>query len=146
MSYTELYCHFVWATKGRMPLLVGARAGMAEAAIRTAAREQRAVVHAIGSMPDHVHVAASFPATVTIAALVKAIKGSSSHLLNRATGDGEPPFAWQAEYGALTFGKRSLASVVAYVCNQAEHHAGNNLWATFELTERPYRPGADDER
>src|SRR5690242_4262025 len=116
MSYTELYCHFVWATEGREPLLVGTRVGVAEAAIRTAAREQGAVVHAVGVMPEHVHLAASFPTTVTIAWLAKSIKGNSSHLLNRvATGPDEPPFAWQAEYGALTFGKRSLSSIVAYV-------------------------------
>src|SRR4051812_39349191 len=105
MPYTELYCHLVWATKGREPLLTGEQATLAERAIRSLAREQGAVVHALGIMPDHVHVAVMIPPTITVAALVKAIKGSSSHLLNRvATTRSGEPFAWQSEYGALSFG------------------------------------------
>jgi putative transposase len=118
---------------------MGDRASLAEAAIRTSAREQGAVIHAIGLMPDHIHVAVSFPARFAIADLVKAFKGGSSHLLNHTPGLSDSPhFAWQAEYGALSFGKRSLSTVVAYVANQPDHHATNKLWPTFEFTERPY--------
>lgn len=115
---------------------------MVEGAIRAACREQGAVVHAVGIMPDHLHLAVSVPPRLAVAKLVRLVKGSSSHLLNHGSNAGEP-FAWQAEYGALSFGKRSLSNVVAYVVNQERHHAADDLWPTFERTERPYPDAAD---
>ena len=147
MPYTELYCHFVWATRGRAPLLIGELVGLTEGVIRTTAREQGAVVHAVGVMPDHVHVAISSPARLAIADLAKVMKGSSSHMLNRLpVTTGAVSFAWQAEYGALPFSKRSLSGVAKYVLNQRAHHAEDSLWPTFEIVERPYtrkEPGND---
>jgi putative transposase len=136
MPYWELYCHLVWATRDRAPLLSGARAIRVENAIRAACREQGAVVHAVGMMPEHVHLAVSVPPRLAVADLARLVKGSSSHLLNHETSG--PPFAWQAEYGAISFGKRSLENVVAYVRNQERHHAEDNLLPAFERIERDH--------
>ncbi len=147
MPYSELYCHLVWATKGRLPLLVDERATVAERSIRASCREKGAVVLALCLMPDHVHLAVSMPPRVSVSDLMHLVKGSSSHLLDRDRSiTADVPFEWQSEYGALSFGKRSLSRVVAYVVNQREHHASNDLLPTFEQTERPYsKPGSDDE-
>ena len=137
MPYSELYLHLVWATKNREPALLDDRATLAERAIRVACREQGAVVFAVGLMPEHAHLAVSIPPRLAVANLVRLVKGSSSHLLNHALDrNGGEPFAWQAEYGALSFGKRSLDHIVAYVINQPSHHAANDLWPTFERVER----------
>ena len=128
----------VWATKNREPLLSGERVTLAERAIRAACREQGTVVYAIGIMPDHVHLAVSILPRIAVADLVRLDKGGSSHLLNHDPNqNGGDPFAWQAEYGAISFGKRSLEQIVAYVDNQAAHHAADDLWPTFERIERP---------
>jgi REP element-mobilizing transposase RayT len=139
-----LFYHLVWATKGREPLVVGERLVVIERSIRSTSLENGAVLHAVGMLEDHIHVAASIPPRIAIATFVKQLKGESSHLLNHGAGrDGQNWFHWQPQYGAVSFGERSLKEVIAYVENQRAHHAANRLWPLFEITELPRPTDAD---
>ena len=141
MTYWRLFCHLVWGTKARESLIDDERADVIERSIRAACHEMGVIVHALGGMPDHRHLAVSIPPRLAIADFMRRIKGESSHLLNHSAGrDGGSWFGWQAEYGAISFGDGSLPRIVAYIQNQAEHHAANTLWPSLELTNRP-RPG-----
>src|SRR4051794_22906385 len=51
MPYSELYCHLVWATKNRVPLLTSERTEIIHRSIRAACREHDAVVHAVVELP-----------------------------------------------------------------------------------------------
>ena len=44
----------------------------------------------------------------------------------------EGTFAWQSEYGAFTLGKHGLPRAIAYVQNQAEHHATGRIFKSVE--------------
>jgi putative transposase len=135
VPYFELYCHLVWATKGRGAALLGERAILTERCIRSVCRDRGVIVHAVSIMPDHVHLAVSMPPRIAVSDLVKSVKGNTSHLLNHhPEGALVEPFAWQPEYGALSFGKRFLPAVVSYVSNQRSHHAGGELKSAFERT------------
>lgn len=145
MPYWELHCHLVWATKGRAPMLDEERRRAIDPAMRAACRERGAIVHASGFMPDHVHLAVSIPPRVAVSDLVRMVKGNASYLLNHTNGPEDAArFAWQAEYGALSFSKRALP-VVGYVVNQAAHHADHRLWSDYER-ERPNGKTLDDAR
>jgi putative transposase len=138
VSFWRLFYHLVWATKGRQPLIEDERLVVIERSIRSTSLGMGAVLHAIGSMPDHVHVAVSIPPRIAISSFVQQVKGESSHLLNHAAGhDGQDWFRWQPQYGAVSFGERSLAQGVAYVENQRAHHAADHLWPLFEIAELP---------
>jgi putative transposase len=137
MPYWNLNFHPVWTTKDRATTLIDGRAILVERSIRASSRDQGAVVHEIGIMPDHIHLAVSIPPAISIAAFMKQVKGSSSYLLNHdPTLTGQPQFVWQAEYGALSFGDRSLNQVLEYVRGQAVHYATGSLWPDFERIER----------
>jgi hypothetical protein len=41
-------------------------------------------------------------------------------------------FAWQSDYGIITVSENQLPIVIAYVENQQQHHAANNLNKTLE--------------
>lgn len=139
MSYWQLYYHLVWATKGREPWIDDDRNGLLVRSFQASCTEMRVLVHAIGIMPDHVHLALSIPPRVAVADFVKTLKGTTSFRLNEdARRDGPARFSWQPEYGVLSFGERSLSDVVRYIENQPAHHAANSLWPTFETTERPF--------
>jgi REP element-mobilizing transposase RayT len=134
VSYWRLYYHIVWGTKRREPLIDDVRVAVIQRSMRAACHEAGAVVHAIGPMPEHVHLAVSIPPRLAIAAFVKQLKGGASHLLNHTATSPDETFAWQPEYGVISFGERSLPRIVAYVENQVAHHAADNLWPSFELT------------
>jgi putative transposase len=134
MTYWRIYYHFVWGTKNRELVLLGANAETAMKAIRAEALEMRSIIHALAIQPDHIHLAVSTPPVHGPAVIAKQIKGTSSHLLARTwdPGGGVEWIGWQPEYGVITFGEKSLPSIVRYITNQEEHHRSNNLWPHFE--------------
>ncbi len=134
MTFWRINYHFIWSTKNREAVLFGENAETAIKAIRAEAKELRSIIHAMAIQPEHVHVAISSPPVYSPAQIAKQLKGKSSHLLARVwnSGGGVEWTGWQSEYGILTFGDRSTATVVQYVNNQEEHHRLQNLWPNFE--------------
>jgi putative transposase len=144
VSFWQLYYHLIWATKRREPVIGDEAADLIRRSIQSVCTERRVIVHSIGVMPDHVHLAASVPPRISISEFARLVKGGTSHLINRSiqqpVGDW---FFWQPEYGVLSFGKRSLESVNAYVENQATHHSEGNLWPLYErLIDEQYERAA----
>ena len=136
MPYWQHYCHLVWGTKNREPLIDEQIAEVSARSVRSICAEHRVILHATGIMPDHVHLAVSIPPSLAISDFVRYTKSSSSFELNKISRiDRLARFRWQAEYGLISFGERSLPSVVANVNNQAAHHATNRLWPSFETIE-----------
>ena len=140
MPFWRIYYHLVWGTKNREPTIDEVREETIRRSLRATSTQHQALVHAIGVMPDHVHFAVSLPPTGTVATLMRDLKGSSSHLINHP--DRHPvslqEFAWQAEYGVVSFGEASLSTIVAYVENQRRHHADQQLIQIYEQLERPF--------
>ena len=78
-----------------------------------------------------------------IGTFVGRLKGGSSHAVNEVLVR-EATFAWQGEYGVVSFGEKNLPDVVAYIQNQRERHAAQRLWDSFEqFTDRPQKLGDD---
>lgn len=104
--------------------------------IHSTCMQEHAFIHALGFMPDHVHMAVSIPPTIAVAEFIRLVKGRSSHALN-LNGVGRPGHQskWQSDYSANSFLQRSLERVVAYVNNQDERHQGNTLWSEWERSD-----------
>ncbi len=130
MPYWRLHYHLVWATQHREPVLSGDVRTLVERSMRRSSDDLRLVRHAIGFMPDHVHVALSIPPRPAVSEVMKRLKGASSHAVRAEF----PAFTWQTEYGALSFGDKALPSVTAYVNEQAERHAARTTIGHLERT------------
>jgi REP element-mobilizing transposase RayT len=90
----------------------------------------------IGGVSDHVHALLVVPPAMALAKAVQAIKGCSSKWLND-TGAAGGDFAWQEGYGAFSVSASQTEGVVAYIENQAAHHARRNYEEEFvELLRR----------
>jgi REP element-mobilizing transposase RayT len=127
----ELYVHLVWATWDREPLLVPIIQRDLYRDIQFEARQLGCKVLAVNGREEHTHFVGKFSATLAIATLVKQIKGTSSHLLN-AIMKPNPPFRWQAGYGAFTISRWDVDEVVQYVLNQQRHHAECSIIDEYE--------------
>ena len=114
MTFWRINYHFIWGTKNREAVLFGENAETAVKAIRAEAKELRSIVHAVAVQPEHVHVAISTPPVYSPAQIAKQLKGKSSRLLTRVWNarGGVEWTGWQSEYGILTFGDRSTATIV----------------------------------
>ena len=98
---------------------------------RTRVADLRREPLAIGGIEDHVHLLVRFPPSVAIAALVKEVKGASSHLMTHRLSP-EVFFKWQGGYGVVTFGTKDLAWVKASIRHQKEHHARGTIYDRLE--------------
>ena len=134
MAYHQLYYHLVWATKNREPLIVPQLESELHAYLRGKGLELGGIVHAVGGMEEHIHVAASIRPRIAVATFVGQLKGASSHWVTHVSSQ-RMPFEWQEGYGALTFGKRALPQVVAYVVNQRQRHGDRRLIPEMERSE-----------
>ena len=138
MPYWRTFFHIIWATKNREPLIQPRHHQAVQGTVRAAGKSFGALVHAVGVMPDHVHVVASIPPSVAISVVIGEMKGKSSHALNAQFAEASgATFAWQSEYGLLSFGESALQRVTAYANNQAAHHATQRLWPGLERVSGP---------
>lgn len=138
-TYTEIYYHLVWATKLREEMIVPEIELTLYLDWKAVCRDLGVTIHALNTMPDHVPLACTLPATLAVADLVRKLKGGSAHLINHLPGE-RHALAWQPGYGALTFSRRDLPSVVSYVQNQQRHHQNGKLFPNMERTFTERRP------
>jgi len=134
VSYWQLYYHFIWSTKDRLPLITPEIEARLYAVIVSKVHEFDAVAFAIGGMTEHVHLVTAVPPKTALSIFIGQIKGVSSHFVNHEL-DLPYYFRWQSEYGVISFAKRSLPDVVRYVKNQKEIHRKRQLIAGFERVE-----------
>lgn len=135
--YWEMYFHLIWRTKESMPLLTAKVEPLTHKyLIHRALQTPGVVVHEVGGIEDHVHMAVSLPPTLEPAKWIGDLKGASSHEINHGP-CGLGSLAWQTGYGIVTFGKRDLPWVVEYIRNQREHHQRGTVVARLEEIEMP---------
>jgi REP element-mobilizing transposase RayT len=128
-----LYLHLVWATWDRLPMITPEIERRLYRNIESEVQGMGCTVLALNGVSDHVHLVVSIPSTITIADLVKQVKGVSSHFVNEAIKPDEQ-FKWQGNYGALTVSRWDLAKIVGYVKRQKEHHGSDDLVPEWEET------------
>ena len=131
MPYWRLHYHFIWTTFERTPGLNDHLCSLVYRSVYARAKRLAVIVHQIGGTEDHVHVVASVPPKLAVAECVGQLKGASSHTANDALRMASG-FRWESGCGAVSRGERSLPSVIAYVRNQREHHAGGSLIGLYE--------------
>ena len=90
-------------------------------------------VLALGGMPDHVHLLVLLSNTVTIADLMRHVKGGSSRFVPKRLTPGSW-FAWQGSYGAFSVSPAYIPKVVAYIQDQKQHHTDGTLYPNAEET------------
>jgi putative transposase len=129
-SFVEVYLHIVWSTWDRAPLLTPEVRPRVYLCIREEAARLKADIVEIGGIEDHVHVLLRLPATVSIATLVKQLKGSSSHLVNHEVLPRS--FKWQGGYSASSVSKRAVPRVRDYLLRQEEHHRDGTIFPDAE--------------
>ncbi|MBF4517085.1 IS200/IS605 family transposase [Flavobacterium sp. ANB] len=130
-SFTKLWIHAIWATKNRQELIDFSFDKKLYDFIWEELTELGCPVRIINGMPDHVHVLFLQNPQKTISDIVKQIKGSSSHFMNRGEFILEK-FAWQTGYAAFSVSESQLDAAYNYIKNQKQHHLKKNGQDEFD--------------
>ena len=132
--YSELYFHFVWRTKGSLPLLVPAIRDQLWAEILRKSGELTAYPLEVGGTEDHVHLLVSAPPTLLLSEFIGRVKGSTSHYVNHQL-NAAHGLQWAEGYGVLSLAKKSVPAVRQYIQQQAAHHRNRTANARMECCE-----------
>jgi len=120
-TYTSLFYHLVFSTKGREPWLHEDIRERVWAYLGGIARENEMTTLCAGGMADHAHLLISAKPTIAVSRMLQVLKGGSSLWIHE-TFPRLRSFRWQDRYGAFTVSKDSVPAVIEYIRNQKEHH------------------------
>ena len=120
-SWTQLYYHIVFSTKGREPIILPAIESKVHAFIAGVVKQLGAEPYAVNGMSDHVYLLVRAPADLALATLVRDCKCRVTRMVHQnmpQVGD----FMWQEGYGGFTVSRAIVPTVKEYVQNQKQHH------------------------
>ncbi|GGD85023.1 IS200/IS605 family transposase [Planktosalinus lacus] len=120
-TYTQLYVQIVFAVQGRVSLIRSAFEDELYKYITGIIQNRKHKMLAINGMPDHIHIFLGLHPSDSISDLVREIKKASNAFMNERRFSNYP-FQWQSGYGAFTYKRSDIDTVVNYVLNQKEHH------------------------
>ncbi len=121
-TYTQIYIQIVFAVKGRQNLISRENREELHRYITGIVSNRKQKLFAVFAMPDHIHLLISINPNVSVSDLVRDIKAGTSKFINEKKWiNGK--FNWQEGYGAFSYSRSSVDSVIKYILNQEEHHS-----------------------
>ena len=121
-TYTQIYIQVVFAVEGRQNLVLPEHNDELQKYITGIVSAQKQKLIAINNMPDHLHLLVGLRPDSCLSDLVRAVKAGSSKFINEkrwVIGK----FSWQEGFGAFSYSRSQLGTVVQYIENQQIHHA-----------------------
>ena len=106
------------------------------------ANELNAKILAANTVPDHIHLLISLPATLAVADLLRLVKTNSSKWVHDTWPGRE--FAWQTGYGAFSVSESNKDRVGRYIAEQEEHHRTVTFQEEFLVFLRKHRIEYDE--
>ena len=131
MSFTRLRYHIVFATKERARWIWPEVEAFLYPVIGHIARQLDGRLLAVGGVQDHVHLVCAIRPSIALDDFVRDVKSRSSAAV-RGEFENLYGFGWQDGYGGFTLNPLDMDEIFAYVRNQKEHHANNELHDLWE--------------
>ena len=120
-TYTQIHIQFVFAVKYRQALIGKEWNERLHQYITGIFQRYNHKMLQINSMPDHIHILIGMRPNQSIASIIQLVKSESSKWI-KENGFCTQPFAWQEGYGAFSYSKSHVDSVIRYIQNQEIHH------------------------
>ncbi len=120
-TYSNLFYHIVFSTKGRKDLISPEIEARIWAYIGGIARNHEVVAIKIGGIENHIHVLIMARPKIAPSQIVQWLKGESSKWLHDTFPELRD-FAWQDGFGVFSVSKSNVPNVVEYIKTQREHH------------------------
>jgi REP element-mobilizing transposase RayT len=121
-TYSQIYIHIVFAVEGRQNLFRLEHNAEIQKYITGIVTGQKQKLIVINNMPDHVHLLVGLQPDLALSDLVREIKACSSSFIQRKQWF-PGRFRWQEGFGAFSYSRSQIDTVVRYIKNQQKHHA-----------------------
>ena len=120
-TYTQIYIQIVFAVKGRENLISKSHREELHKYITGIVQKLEQKMLSIFYMPDHIHLLVGSKPSMAISDLTKDIKAGSSNFINDKKWL-KGKFNWQEGFGAFSYSRSQIDTVIKYILNQEEHH------------------------
>ncbi len=120
-TYTQIYVQIVFAVQGRQNLISERDRIKLEKYICGIVSNKKSKPLAIYCNPDHTHILIGLHPSISISDMARDIKANSSKWINEQKWM-LGKFNWQEGFGAFTYSKSQINTVVKYILNQPQHH------------------------
>ena len=120
-TYTQIHVQFVFAVKYRDGMIDSSWKNELYKYITGIVQGNNHKLISINGMSDHIHILIGLRPTQSISDLMQDIKGNSSKWINEKQ-FATRKFEWQEGYGAFSYSKSHIKSVIEYIENQELHH------------------------
>lgn len=135
-TYSQIYLHVIFAVEGRQNLIPPQHNDELQKFITGIVSAQKQKLIAINNMPDHVHILLGLQPDMALSDLVGDIKAGSSGFIKRKRWVAGR-FSWQEGFGAFSYSRSQLDTVIRYIQNQQKHHARKTFRQEYvELLEK----------
>jgi REP element-mobilizing transposase RayT len=121
-TYSQIYIHIVFAVEGRQNLIAPEHNDELQKYITGILSAQRQKLISINNMPDHLHLLLGMRPDACLSDLVRDVKANSSRFTNEKRWV-PGRFSWQEGFGAFSYSRSQLGTVIRYIENQQQHHA-----------------------
>ncbi len=140
-TYSQIYIQIVFAVEGRQNLIDPSHNDELQKYITGIVTKQRHKLIAVNNVPDHVHVLIGQRPDAALSDLVGDIKSGSTNFINRQRWI-KGKFNWQEGFGAFSYSRSQLDTVIRYDQNQQKHHQRHSFQDEYlkllEKFEVPY--------
>jgi putative transposase len=120
-TYSNLFYHIVFSTKGRKNLIDSHIEERVWAYIGGIARKHEIIAVHVGGIENHIHILILAKPKIAPSQIVQWLKGESSRWMHQTFPE-LVKFEWQDGYGIFSVSKSNVPDVVEYIKNQREHH------------------------
>ena len=121
-TYSQIHIQAVFAVAGRASMIQPDWKEELFKYIGGIFRNQKQKLLAIGGIEDHIHLFFGLRPSLALSDLIRDVKANSSAFINEKKFV-RGKFNWQEGFGAFSYSRSQVDSVVKYVLNQEAHHA-----------------------
>ena len=120
-TYTQLFVQIIFTVKFKERLIYERYRIQLEKYICGIIKNKNSKPFAIYCNPDHTHVLIGIDPSISVSDMAKCIKSNSSLWINEQKWFNDT-FKLQEGFGAFSYAKSQIDSVVKYILNQPNHH------------------------
>ncbi len=120
-TYTQIHIQAVFAVQNRECIIRNSWKDELYKYISGIVQNNNHKLLSINGMPDHIHILFGLRPSQSVSDLMQDVKGSSSKWINdKKLVQGR--FSWQEGYGAFSYSKSEVPTIIQYITNQTIHH------------------------
>ncbi len=143
-TYTQIHIHAVFTVQSRICIIGKSWKDELYKYITGIIHQNNHKLLIINGMPDHIHILFGMRPSQSLSDLMQDIKGSSSKWINEKKLIAVK-FSWQEGYGAFSYSKSELPTVINYIEKQQEHHGRKTFVEEYRELLKEFDIDYDDK-